>query len=126
MTEGAPLIIYSNTLCPVCDAGISWQRRRMIELLRRGGIEFRDINKEPQRLSQFGASLEDIRMKLHALDGGELLVGAVVAVEIWRRSSGQAWLAAIFGNPVIMPLTRACYHILAKLLYRWNKAKGHW
>lgn len=126
MNNLALLIIFYNTSCPICDGGINWQRSKMIDLVKRGEIEFRDINEEPDRLSEFGVSLEDIRKKLHALDGGKLLVGAPVAVEIWRRSPGQAWLAMVLGNRVIMPITRAGYHLLANILYRWNRAKGHW
>lgn len=126
MTQTDPLIIYYNTLCPVCNAGITKQQRKMIELVKAGQIEFRDINDEPERLADFGASLEDIRKKLHALDDDDLLIGADVAIAIWARSPGERWVAALLGNPVIRPLTRLGYNILAYFLYGWNRRKGHW
>jgi len=62
----SPKLIWYNTKCPVCNAGIEWQRSRLVQAARAGIIEFRDINLEPDAPSRFGASLEDIRRRLHA------------------------------------------------------------
>ncbi|WP_192385298.1 thiol-disulfide oxidoreductase DCC family protein [Mesorhizobium silamurunense] len=121
------LTVWYNTRCPVCDAGINHQKRRLIEAVKAGRIEFRDINFEPAALAAFGASLEDIRRRLHATDAeGRLLVGADVAIAVWRMTPGESWLAALFGNPVALPLTRFAYDRFADLLYAWNRRKGRW
>ena len=121
------LTVWYNTRCPVCDAGINRQRRRLIEAVKAGRVAFRDINFEPEALSAFGASLEDIRRRLHATDSeGRLLVGADVAVAVWRLTPGEGWLASLFGNPVALPLTRIAYDRFADLLYSWNRRKGRW
>lgn len=121
------LTVWYNTRCPVCDAGISRQKRRLIEAVKAGRVEFRDINFEPEALSDFGASLEDIRRRLHATDAsGRLLVGTDVAVAVWRLTPGEGWLATLFGNPVVLPLTRFAYDHFADLLYAWNRRKGRW
>jgi predicted DCC family thiol-disulfide oxidoreductase YuxK len=121
------LTVWYNTRCPVCDAGINHQRRRLVEAVKAGRVEFRDINFEPEALSAFGASLEDIRRRLHATDaGGRLLVGADVAIAVWRITPGEGWLASLFGNPVALPLTRFAYNRFADLLYAWNRRKGRW
>jgi predicted DCC family thiol-disulfide oxidoreductase YuxK len=121
------LTVWYNTRCPVCDAGISWQKQRLIEAIKAGRIEFRDINAEPAALAGYGVSLEDIRRRLHATDSdGELLVGADVAVAIWRSTPGEGWLATLFGNPASLPLTRLAYDRFADLLYGWNRRKGRW
>ena len=104
------LTVWYNTRCPVCDGGITRQKRRLIEAIKTGRIEFRDINLEPTALASHGASLEDIRRRLHATDDqGKLLVGADVAVAVWKATPGEGWLAALFGNPVALPLTRFAY-----------------
>ncbi|WP_027168200.1 DCC1-like thiol-disulfide oxidoreductase family protein [Mesorhizobium sp. WSM3224] len=122
-----PLTVWYNTRCPVCDAGINRQKRRLIEAVKAGRVEFRDINFEPAALSAFGASLEDIRRRLHATDAeGRLLVGADVAIAVWRLTPGEGWLAILFGNPVALPLTRFAYDRFADLLYAWNRRKGRW
>lgn len=121
------LTVWYNTRCPVCDGGITRQKRRLIEAIKAGRIEFRDINLEPAALSGYSASLEDIRRRLHATDAeGRLLVGADVAVAVWRATPGEGWLATLFGNPVALPLTRLAYDRFADLLYAWNRRKGHW
>ncbi|RRI03157.1 DUF393 domain-containing protein [Mesorhizobium tamadayense] len=121
------LTVWYNTRCPVCDAGIRRQRRRLIEAVKAGRVEFRDINFEPAALSAFGASLEDIRRRLHAIDAeGRLLVGADVAIAVWRITPGEGWLATLFGNPIARPLTRLAYDRFADLLYAWNRRNGRW
>ena len=122
-----PLTVWYNTRCPVCDAGISRQKRRLIDAVKAGRIEFRDINLEPEALAWHGASLEDIRRRLHATDAdGRLLVGADVAIAVWRATPGEAWLARLFGNAATLPLTRLVYDRFADLLYAWNRRKGRW
>ena len=121
------LTVWYNTRCPVCDAGISRQKKRLVEAVKAGRIAFRDINLEPDALARFGASLEDIRRRLHATDAqGRLLVGADVAIAVWRATPGEGWLAALFGNPVALPVTRFVYDRFADLLYAWNRRKGRW
>jgi predicted DCC family thiol-disulfide oxidoreductase YuxK len=121
------LTVWYNTRCPVCDAGIDAQKNKLIALVKSGAVEFRDINLEPDALARFGAGLEDIRRRLHAVNGaGRLLTGADVAVAVWRMTPGQGWLAAVFGNPLMLPLARFGYDRFADALYSWNRRKGRW
>jgi predicted DCC family thiol-disulfide oxidoreductase YuxK len=121
------LTVWYNTRCPVCDAGIDRQRDKLIAAVRAGSIAFRDINLEPEALATYGASLEDVRRRLHATDNdGRLLVGADVAIAVWRLTPGERWLAALLGNPVVRPLTRFAYNRFADLLYAWNRRKDRW
>jgi len=123
----AQLTVWYNTKCPVCNGGIDWQRNRLVQAARAGVIEFRDINLEPDALSRFGAGLEDVRRRLHAVDaGGRLHVGADCAIAVWRLTPGDAWLARLVGPPVIRPIARVAYDRFADLLYAWNRRKGHW
>jgi len=79
----AHLTIWYNTRCPVCDAGIDFQRNRLLAAVRAGTIEFRDINEQPDALSRYGATLDDIRRRLHATDETDrLIVGEVVMIHI--------------------------------------------
>jgi predicted DCC family thiol-disulfide oxidoreductase YuxK len=123
----APLIVWYNTRCPVCDAGVDWQRNKLVALVRSGAVAFHDINLEPQALAGFGASLDDVRRRLHATDAaGRLLVGAEVMIAIWRLTPGEGWLATAAGNPVMLPMARFAYDRFADLLFAWNRWKGHW
>ena len=121
------LVVWYNTRCPVCNAGIDRQRNKLIAAVEAGTIEFRDINLEPDALADHGASLEDVRRRLHATDeAGHLLVGADVAIAVWRLTPGERWLAALSGNPIVRPFTRFVYDRFADLLYAWNRRKRHW
>jgi predicted DCC family thiol-disulfide oxidoreductase YuxK len=126
MTAGK-LTVWYNTRCPVCDAGIGTQRNRLLAALRAGEIEFRDINREPDVLANYGAALDDIRRRLHATDGaGRLIVGADVMLALWRMTPGQRWRAALLGHPLLLPLTRFAYDRFADVLFAWNRRKGRW
>ena len=121
------LTVWYNTKCPVCNAGIDWQSNRLVRAARAGDIEFRDINLEPEALARFGAGVEDVRRRLHAVDAtGELYVGADCAVAIWLRTPGDGWLGRLVGLPVIRSIARVVYDRFADLLYAWNRRKGHW
>jgi predicted DCC family thiol-disulfide oxidoreductase YuxK len=121
------LTVWYNTRCPVCDNGIDWQRRKLIELVKEGRLTFNDINAEPDALKAYGASLDDVRRRLHATDAeGKLLVGADVAIALWKMTPGEGWLAALLGNGATRPVTRFAYDHFADALFSWNKRKGHW
>ncbi len=121
------LVVWYNTKCPVCNAGINWQRTRLVRAAQTGTIEFRDINMEPDALSRFGAGVNDVRRRLHCVDAeGRLFAGVDCAMEIWRRTPGDGWLTRIMGLPGIHQIARFAYDRFADLLYAWNLSKGHW
>jgi predicted DCC family thiol-disulfide oxidoreductase YuxK len=121
------LTVWYNTKCPVCNAGIDWQRNRLVRAAKAGAIEFRDINLEPDALARFDAGVEDVRRRLHAVDAeGRLYLGADCAIAIWRRTPGDVWLGRTLGLPVTRPIARFGYDRFADLLYAWNRRKGHW
>jgi predicted DCC family thiol-disulfide oxidoreductase YuxK len=126
--SGKPeLTVWYNTKCPVCNAGIGWQRKRLVQAARQGLIDFRDINLEPDALSRYGADVNDVRRRLHAVDAaGRLHVGADCAIAIWLATPGHAWLGRLFGLPLIRPITRVVYDRFADLLFAWNRWMGHW
>ena len=124
---GPHLTVWYNTKCPVCDAGIDWQRNKLLAAVRAGTLEFRDINEQPDALAAYGATLDDIRRRLHATDEeGRLVVGADVAIALWRLTPGEGWLAALLGNRVTLPVTRLVYDRFADLLFAWNKRNVRW
>jgi len=121
------LTVWYNTRCPVCNGGIDWQRNKLLAAVRAGEIAFKDINVEPAALATYGATLDDVRRRLHATDAqGNLIVGADVAIAVWRATPGESWIATLLGNPVMLPLTRFGYDRFADLLFGWNKRRGRW
>lgn len=121
------LTVWYNTRCPVCNGGIDWQRNKLLAAVRAGRIAFRDINDQPDALAVYGASVDDVRRRLHATDAaGRLIVGADVAIAVWQVTPGEGWLATLFGNRFLLPITRFGYDRFADVLFAWNKWKGHW
>jgi predicted DCC family thiol-disulfide oxidoreductase YuxK len=121
------LTVWYNTKCPVCNAGIDWQRSRLVRAARAGVIEFRDINLEPDALARFGATLADVRRRLHGVDAdGRLHVGIDCAIAIWRATPGDRWLAWLLGLLGIHQISSFGYDRFADLLYAWNRRKGYW
>ena len=90
------MTVWYNTRCPVCDAGINWQRNRLPgSRPRRPRLAFLDINEQPDALARYGASVDDVRRRLHATnEAGHLIVGADVAVAMWQVTPG-AGLAGV-------------------------------
>jgi predicted DCC family thiol-disulfide oxidoreductase YuxK len=121
------LTVWYNTKCPVCNAGITWQRSRLVRAARAGAVEFRDINLERDALADFGAGVEDVRRRLHGVDAeGHLHLGIDCAIETWLRTPGHAWVGHLLGLPAIRQIARFGYDRFADVLYAWNRRKGHW
>lgn len=123
----APLVVWYNTHCPVCRTGIDRQRNRLLRAVMSGAIEFRDINLEPDALAAHGVGIEAVRRRLHGTDAtGRLYVGIDCAIEIWRRTPGQAWIAGLLETRPMHGLSGWAYDRFADRLYDWNRRRGHW
>lgn len=119
------LKVYYNGACPVCDAGIRDQKRRM----ERCGVDVQwiDIHAHPEALKDIGAKQEFVRERLHVVDEkGELSVGAEAFRALGAHTPGQRALARLAGLPLAAPLANAAYNAFAALLYRWNRLNRRW
>jgi predicted DCC family thiol-disulfide oxidoreductase YuxK len=119
------LKVYYNSACPVCNAGIRGQQRRMegcpVE------VQWIDIHSRPRALQDIGAQREFVRERLHVVDEkGELRIGAEAFLALWAHTPGQVTLARAMGLPVLRPLSRWVYNVFARLLYAWNRANRRW
>ena len=121
-----PTKVYYNSACPVCNAGIKDQRKRM-EACGVPDIEWIDVHTHPEAAEEVGSPLEQVRERLHvkAADG-RLDVGADAFTRLWSRTPRQRWLAKLLRLPILRQATRLLYNAFARLLYRWNRSKRHW
>ena len=69
---------------------------------------------------------EAIEVIVEAISKAGYKPGADVAIAIWRVTPGEGFLAKLFGNPLMLPVTRFAYDRFADLLFAWNRWKGHW
>src|SRR5258706_4039177 len=121
----AKVKVYYNSACPVCDAGISSQRRRMATCAT--DVDWIDIHRYPEAVKEIGAKQEFVRERLHVVDDrGELQIGADAFHALWDRTPGQQRLAQFIGLPVVKPMTRWLYNVFAAGLYAWNRARPRW
>lgn len=116
-----PTIVYYNSACPVCDAGICYQRQRM----QGQAVEFVDVHAQPDIARELGIDLELLRERLHVRDaGGQMQVGADAFAALMAHTRGQRPLARL-ARPFRW-LTGPLYKLAARLLYRWNRRRGSW
>jgi predicted DCC family thiol-disulfide oxidoreductase YuxK len=118
--------VYYNSACPVCDAGIKDQRRRM-EACGVKDVEWIDVHTHPDAVLELDAPLEKVRERLHVKTStGQIDVGADAFLDLWAQTPGQQRLANLLRLPILKQFTRIAYNIFARLLYRWNRAMRHW
>jgi predicted DCC family thiol-disulfide oxidoreductase YuxK len=118
--------VYYNSACPVCDAGIKDQRRRM-EACGIRDVEWIDVHTHPDAVLELDAPLEKVRERLHVkTPAGQIDVGADAFLDLWAQTPGQQRLAKLLRLPILKQFTRIAYNIFARLLYRWNRAMRHW
>lgn len=122
MNSPAPATtVYYNSACPVCDAGVCYQREKM----QGSEVVFVDVNARPALAQELGIDIERLRERLHVRGAdGHMLEGDRAFALLWSQTRGQRWLAALlrqFGW-----LTGPLYKALARALYGWNRRHGHW
>ena len=121
--DPAPTTVYYNSACPVCDAGIRAQKGRM----QGCSIEWVDVHRNPAAVAELGASLEEVRERLHVKDSnGQIQVGAPALAELWSQTPGQQGWARATRLPLLGGAARLSYNLFARLLYRWNRLRGRW
>ena len=128
-TQYKQLTVFYNSACPVCNAGIELQKRRMPGV----SVEWNDIHKNNELISQLtqrnrtDVKLDFIRKRLHVKDStGEIQVGLDAFITLWKNSPGEHWKARILSLPVIHGITSIFYNIFALFLFHWNKYERHW
>lgn len=66
-----------------------------------------------------GIRREELLTELHVVDGsGQLYRGADAIARILREARGLSWLAGLSRLPLLRPLVRAGYRLIAKHRYR--------
>lgn len=121
MHQESKLTVYYNSACPVCEAGICYQRK----LMSNQNVAWIDIHTQTDEFNQSGLDLERVREQLHVLDAdGNLLIGDLALASLWQRTPRQRMLAQIVKYARF--ITKPAYILFAKCLYRWNRYRGHW
>ena len=117
--------VYYNSACPVCDAGISYQRRKLEDSTE--GVEWIDVHHFNDSASDVASNIEFVRERLHVVDQcGTIRVGIDAFAELWDKTRGQRMLAKLVRLQGIRTISKWAYNRFAKLLYRWNRFNSRW
>jgi predicted DCC family thiol-disulfide oxidoreductase YuxK len=123
MENPAPTKVFYNSACPICDAGISVQKRKMTGC----DVEWIDVHQNPDAVLELGADLEFVRKRLHVKDeNGHVTSGASAFAVLWAKSPGQHIWARLIRPPVLKHIARGLYNLFAAGLYKWNRWRKHW
>jgi predicted DCC family thiol-disulfide oxidoreductase YuxK len=116
--------VYYNSACPVCNAGVKYQREK---LGSRDDVEWIDVHADNDAVCDIGAELEFVRERLHVVDErGQVKVGSEAFALLWSKSPDQAALARIVSSRGLRHLSRWLYNGFARLLYGWNRLTRRW
>jgi predicted DCC family thiol-disulfide oxidoreductase YuxK len=122
MHKESSITVFFNSACPVCDAGISFQKKKM-EACR---VEWKDVHLHNDLVKTIDADLEFVRERLHVIDeSGQLHIGYNAFIAIWHHSPNERWKAKLSSLPVVLPVLNMIYNAFAKVLYQWNRSKRH-
>lgn len=123
VSAAAGLKVFFNSACPVCNAGVSIQRRKMSEC----DVDWLDVHTDERARRDIDQDVEFVRERLHAIDeNGNTAVGMRAFEMIWRHSPNEIWKAEIVSLPVVRTLSDLTYNGFARILYKWNRWRGHW
>lgn len=121
----APIEVLYNGVCPVCRAGACDLERRAAAA--RAGVIFTDVAMHPEALTRAGVTLDDVRLKLHALlPDGRVLRGMPAVAVAWAATPPYRWLGRLFQAWPFSWVGAAGYHLTAHILWAWNRACGRW
>ena len=90
-------------------------------------VEWIDIHRNPERLTETGVSQEFVRERLHVIDdAGVMHVGAEAFGSLWSRTPRQKVFATLIRTRGIRVVVGWAYNLFAAGLYRWNRWRGRW
>ena len=117
--------VYYNSACPVCDAGVKYQKRRLAD--KAAEVEWIDVHASNEAVCEIDAQLEFVRERLHVVDEqGTVHVGSEAFAELWGKTRGLEALARLVRVPGMRTISRWLYNGFARTLYRWNRSRRRW
>ncbi|WP_444934762.1 thiol-disulfide oxidoreductase DCC family protein [Microbulbifer sp. JTAC008] len=115
--------VFYNSACPVCNAGISAQKKKSVSCQ----VDWEDVHIDEDKAKELNTDLEFVRERLHVLDAdGNLKVGYEAFITIWENSPKEQWKARVSKLPGLRWFLNKGYNVFARGLYLWNRALKHW
>jgi predicted DCC family thiol-disulfide oxidoreductase YuxK len=125
--KGELISVYYNSACPLCNAGVNYQKRRMKNCSARWNDVHEGTGSISELGSELGSDLEFVRKRLHVKNSvGEVTIGIDAFIALWELTPGDTWKAQVMKLSVIHGLALRLYDAFAWILYRWNKMMRNW
>jgi predicted DCC family thiol-disulfide oxidoreductase YuxK len=117
-------ILY-NGVCPVCRAGACDLERRAA--IAKAGVVLTDVARHDEALVRAGVTLDQVRLKMHAIDANGRVVRGMPAVALaWAATPPYRPFGRLMQIAPFSWIGAAVYHLSAHVLWTWNRACGRW
>lgn len=117
--------VYYNSACPICDAGIRYQRRKLQSSAAK--VEWIDVHRSNEAAADVASDLEFVRERLHVVDEeGTVHVGSEAFAQLWSKTQGQRAMSRLVRAPGVRTIATWLYNGFARLLYWWNRKNQRW
>ena len=117
-------ILY-NAVCPVCHAGACELEKRAA--LANADVALTDVSQNSDALRRAGVTLDQVRLKMHAIDeNGRVLAGMPAVALAWAATPPYRPLGRLMEVAPFSWIGAAIYHLSAYFLWGWNRACGRW
>lgn len=117
-------ILY-NAVCPVCHAGACEIEKRAA--LAKANVVLTDVSQNAEALHRAGVTLDQVRLKMHAIDAnGRVLAGMPAVAVAWAATPPYRPLGRLMQIAPFSWIGAGVYHVSAYVLWGWNRACGRW
>jgi predicted DCC family thiol-disulfide oxidoreductase YuxK len=120
-----PIEVLYNGVCPVCRAGACDLERRA--QAAKAGVVFTDVALHTEALARANVTLDDVRLKLHAImPDGSVLRGMPAVAVAWAATPPYRPLGRLAKLAPVKWIAAGSYHLTAHTLWIWNRLCGRW
>ena len=117
------LEVYYNSACPVCDAGINFQRSKTTDC----DVNWKDIHANAAFAQEAHSNINFVRKYLHVIDSqGQKHIGIDAFIQLWKYSPKEQWKAELLSIPICRGIAKIIYFIFANALFTWNRLMKNW
>ena len=117
------LLVYFNSACPVCNAGINAQKSKTTEC----NVSWNDIHTNKLYAKEADPDINVVRKYLHVIDySGQKHIGIDAFIQLWKYSPHEQWKAKLFALPIINSVAKTGYFVFANMLFSWNRLMRNW
>ncbi|MBI3438197.1 MAG: DUF393 domain-containing protein [Proteobacteria bacterium] len=95
--------------------------------LTKANVVLTDVSQDADALRRAGVTLDQVRLKMHAIDAnGRVLAGMPAVALAWAVTPPYRPFGRLMQIAPFSWIGAAGYHVSAYVLWAWNRACGRW